>query len=120
MRYEDITAWTKVHNLILNRVAMINQTHGIDYGWGAPGICTVCYSRGWYTCAYSGIDLCTWHVYDLHSTDAAFRKVDHLDEALWPVTRTSQRAASRLSTFRNAESVEGRSYTCHVHRSMPE
>ena len=88
MRFEDVTAWTKVHNLILNRVAMINQTHGTDYGWSAGCVCTVRYDRGWYTCAYSGIDLCTWHVYDLHSTDSAFRKVDSLDAALWLVRVT--------------------------------
>ena len=88
MRYEDVTVWTNVHNLILNRVAMINQTHGKDYGWGHDCVCSVRYSRGWYTCSYSGIDLCTWHVYDLPSTDAAFDKLDHFDRALWLVRVT--------------------------------
>ena len=77
----------KRHNLLLNRVAIINQLHGCQYVFDAGNPCVV---RGYgrsYEVYYGGDLLTTWDIADTATLDAAFRRVDSLADALWLVRR---------------------------------
>lgn len=87
MNIYEMNNWTKKHDLLLNRIAMVNQIHGCDYGWCCGAPCIVTYSKGWYVCDYFGMRLCAWASYDVPSLDAAFSKVDSLADSLWLIRR---------------------------------
>jgi len=77
----------KRHDLLLNRVAIINQMHGCQYDYLAGNPCEVRHTGRWYECYYGGDLLTTWDVLDSATLDAAFRRVDSLADALWLVRR---------------------------------
>ncbi len=79
--------WSRTHDKLLNRIAIVNQIHGCRYDYSVGNPCTVRYARGAYVCEYGGAELCAWGVYDLSSLDAAYAKVDALADALWLVRR---------------------------------
>lgn len=77
----------KRHDLLLNRVAIINQTHGCQYDFLAGNPCEV-RSRGrWYEVYYGGDLLTSWDILDTATLDAAFVRVDALADAVWLVRR---------------------------------
>lgn len=82
-----VIKWVKKHDILLNRIAIINEIHGCKYDYSPANPCTVTYRLGCYTCTYAGDVLCAWDAYDLVSLDAAFARVDALSDALWLVRR---------------------------------
>ena len=83
----DMERWTKKHDLLLNRIAVINQIHGCQYDHSCGNPCAVSYRLGTYSCIYAGDVLTTWRVYDLPSVDSALVLVDSLSDALWRIRR---------------------------------
>lgn len=86
MSYEDMGVWHDVHDLILNRCAIINQIHGCAYDWCYGNPCTVRYSRGWYECVYCGNVIDRPAGYHVDSADMAYSQIDGLCDALWLVS----------------------------------
>lgn len=82
-----VIKWLKRHDILLNRIAIINEIHGCRYDYSPANPCTVSYRLGHYTCTYAGDTLCSWLAYDLPSLDDAFACVDALCDALWLVRR---------------------------------
>lgn len=77
----------KTHELVLNRIAVINQIHGCAYGHGVGYPCCVRSGLGgWYVCTYGGAVVCRWRDCDL-SVDDAMRRLEALSDALWLVAR---------------------------------
>lgn len=88
MKIYQMNDWMKRHELLLNRIAIVNQIHGCSYDWSVGNPCTVRYVRGWYVCDYCGECLCAWCVYDFPSLDAAMSRVSSLADALWLLRRS--------------------------------
>lgn len=86
MKIEQMSIWMKRHNLLLNRIAIINQIHGCHYGYCVGYPCTVRYERGWYICSYNGNAICSWAMYDYTTLDSSYDLVDSLCNALWLVS----------------------------------
>lgn len=87
MKIEQMNMWIDKHDLLLNRIAIVNQIHGCNYDYSYGNPCTVRFCRGWYTCDYFGNRLCAWRVYDFPSLDVAYDRVDSLADTLWLVRR---------------------------------
>lgn len=87
MKIEQMNMWIDKHDLLLNRIAIVNQIHGCNYDYSFWNPCTVKYLRGWYVCDYLGTRLCEWCVYDFPSLERAYDRVDSLADALWLIRR---------------------------------
>lgn len=77
----------KKHDLLLNRVAIINQTHGCQYDYLAGNPCEVRNAGRLYECYYGGDLLTAWDVLDISTLDSAFAVLDALSDAVWLVRR---------------------------------
>lgn len=77
----------KKHDLLLNRIAIINQTHGCRYDYLAGNPCEVRNTGRWYECYYGGDLLTSWDVLDVSTLDSAFAALDALADAVWLVRR---------------------------------
>ena len=83
MKYDDLDAWTRVYDLLVNRVKIINQILG-------SVVVRIQYKRGTYVCMVCDSKLCDFRIYDLASIDAAFAAVDGLSDGLWLLNRTGR------------------------------
>lgn len=87
MTYEEVSNWTDKHNLIANRVKIINQVlEGVHEGFvGTP--CVVKYRRGCYRVLFFGVCLVEYRVYQVESVENAFLRVDAVCDSLWYMSR---------------------------------
>lgn len=85
--YACMVRWSAQHDLLINRVGVINEIHGCSHHVGFGNPCRVYWSDGGYVCEYAGVVLCRWRLYDLDSLDSAFSVVDSLADSLWLVRR---------------------------------
>lgn len=83
LRYADVCRWTKVHNLIVNRISIINQIHGCRYDGLVTNPCKLKRRDGHYVVDYCGEEMARWLLYDVDTVESAFRVVDRLSRALW-------------------------------------
>ena len=90
MGYADVVDWTRLVDIIENRVSIINQIMGARYDSCLDNPCILRYRRGEYVCTYCGETYATWHVYDLDTTRRAFERIDALSDALWLAFRTGR------------------------------
>lgn len=86
MTYEDMDYYTRVFNLIFNRVGIINQILGCRYDFDASNPCVVRHVGHEWRVDYYGSCVASWHIWDLPGIESAFARVDALDDALW-ITR---------------------------------
>lgn len=89
----DMNRWTEKHDLILNRIAIINQIHGCRYDYEATNACVVSRDGVWYYCSYFGCELCRWRRYDLDGVSSVFDKLDAMADVLWRVRRAGMLVA---------------------------
>lgn len=87
---EQYNANVCTHDLIVNRIGIVNQIHGCAYGWGYDNPCNLSYASGVYFCRYFGLDLCTWSLKDSDSVGLAFDVLDALAATLWLVRRAGK------------------------------
>ena len=88
--YDEITEWTNVFDIVVNRVNIINQTLGADcLGYrGSPVV--IVYRKGLYVCKVCGANYATWRVYDLHSIRTALDRIDSLADGIWYLMRSGR------------------------------
>lgn len=85
--YAVMSRWTSKHDLLMNRVGIINEIHGCAHHTGLGNPCRVWWDSGGYVCEYLGSELCRWRLYDLDGLSAAYGRVDALADALWRIRR---------------------------------
>lgn len=83
--YACMSRWSAQHDLLINRVGVINEIHGCLHHVGIGNPCRVYWCNGGYVCEYCGSVLCRWGLYDVAACDAAFFVVDSLADALWRI-----------------------------------
>lgn len=83
----DALRWTKLHDLIINRLGVANQILGCRYDFSSDNPCVLRTSRGWYVCEVNGMELCSWRRYDESTTRRALARVDALAGLLWSARR---------------------------------
>lgn len=83
MTYKELKDWTNLHDLILNRVQVINDMHGCKYPQNVANPCKVKYHGGWYSVYYCGSLIGAWKMYEMNSTMRTYRTVDLLQDCLW-------------------------------------
>lgn len=83
LTYADVVDWTRKHDLIANRVALINQMHGCQYDYSGGNPCVMRYHGGWYEVVYCGTQVACWNLYDVPSVNYAFERIDVLNDILW-------------------------------------
>lgn len=76
MTFDEVNAWVRRFDLILNRIKVINQLMG-------ERVCKVSFRHGVYRVTLAGSLLATFGVYDLPSVDQAFIYVDAWSDAAW-------------------------------------
>lgn len=79
MTYESMRMWVKAHDLIMNRVKVINAITG--------DACSVRCRRGVYTMCLWGRETAKWRAYDMHSVNQTLEVATALYRALWDVRR---------------------------------
>lgn len=81
--YEKSVAYAKVHELCLNRVAIINQILGCrhDYMHGNP--CNIYIHGSTHTVELFGNRITSWKRWDLEGCKRAFQDLDFAQEIIW-------------------------------------
>lgn len=88
MKYPDVCEWTRLYDLIENRVSVINQMLGARYDRCLENPCLVKYRRGEYSCLICGIEFCAWRIYDLDTTRRAMDRLEALNDGIWYLVRS--------------------------------
>lgn len=87
MTYEEVRIWTDKHNLIANRVKVINQILGARYENSCDNPCVIEYRRGRYRVLFCGVCFAEYGVYKERQAIEALKRLDALNDALWYMSR---------------------------------
>lgn len=90
LAYEEVTAWTENHDLILNRVGIANQILGCRFDHAPENPLVVERRRGAYVCKVGGGLFSGWKLYDAKSSEEALAAIDAFKEGLWLLSRTGR------------------------------
>ena len=85
----DSEKWAKLHNLILNRIAIINQIHLCRFDYCNTNPCSMKKERGRFVALYDGEPLASWGK-DLDSVSYAFELVDSFADCCWRIRRAGR------------------------------
>lgn len=88
MTYEQADLWARMHDLIYNRVSVVNQLLGARYDGCRENPLQVVYEHGRYRCVLCGEDYASFGVYDLDTTQRALDRIDALQDGLWLLVRS--------------------------------
>lgn len=83
MTYEDVSRYTDLHDLIVNRVSLCNQLLGCKYDNSLDNPVLLRHAKGSYSVTIKGAMFATWHVYDLQQVEVAYNRLDGLYNGLW-------------------------------------
>lgn len=86
--YGVVKDWTNAHELIQNRIAVVNQLHGCRYDNGATNPCKLRSCGDVYIALYCGVAVASWKLYDVESARYALSHVDRLQDVIWQGRRT--------------------------------
>ena len=98
MDYENVCAWTKKFDLIINRISIINQTLGARYDAALDNPCVLVSKRGNYQVNVCGVRFACFRSYDLQSTVDALKRLDALSDGLWYLMRSPEFTNYQLTT----------------------
>lgn len=87
MDYATACDWLRLHDVILNRVSIVNQLLGARYEGCSDNPLFIRCKRGVYTLSVCGADYVSWRAYDLDTTDVAYRMIDGLKRGIWLLGR---------------------------------
>lgn len=87
MKYEQVFAWTKVYNLVVNRVKAVNHMLGGTYDGCLDNPVRLVMKRGRYNVMLWDEVLASFGVYDLDSTQHAFEMLDFANDVIWQIRR---------------------------------
>lgn len=90
MTYETLDLWSRLFDLLANRVSMINIALGARYGHAPESACKIVYKRGCYTCEVCGEPFATFRIYDVDALEEAYRAVDILKHGVWLLGRSGR------------------------------
>ena len=90
MRYEDVSNWSRLFELIANRVSVINQVLGARFDGDMSNPVHLSYERGRYVCEVCGVPFVDFAVYDLEATSSAFARIDDLSDGIWLLNRSGR------------------------------
>ena len=76
-------AWQRKHDLIVNRVGIMNQIVGCRYDLKSDNPYAIVYEHGSYTFTYFATPVVSWKVYDLAQVDHAFEVADAWSQCTW-------------------------------------
>lgn len=79
MRYAELSAWVRVHNLVMNRVKCMNDV--------TEDLFTVRGKGPTYRLSFAGSEVVTWRAYDMESCERALAACDALLDVLWNARR---------------------------------
>lgn len=79
MVFDDMRRWVRLHDLVMNRVKVINGVTG--------DACTVSGHGGRYTMRLYGRKILEWRAYDLSSVEDALLVSTAVFDALWDARR---------------------------------
>ena len=83
----DMCEWTRVDELLANRVSIANQILGARYDGDLSNPVRVVSFRGGRRVMLCGERFCEYLMYDLQSIRDAFARVDALSDSLWLLRR---------------------------------
>lgn len=85
--YEVLVPWTKAHELIKNRVGIVNELLGYRYHFDAHNALVLDWSDGRWRLVFDGIQKCEYRVYDLDTVRPALEWVKSFADACWMLRR---------------------------------
>lgn len=87
MTFEQMGIWTKTHDLVRNRMRVLNQILGCRYDESPENPARLEYRHGTYRVRFCGRIVAEWRVYDLQSVQTAFERLDAMSDAFWQARR---------------------------------
>ena len=87
MRYEDLSNFARISDLIVNRVSVVNQILGARFDGDMSNPARVVGIRGGRRVTLCGEPFCEFRNYDLDSASDAFARVNALCDSLWLLRR---------------------------------
>lgn len=83
LTFSQCVRWSKTHDLIANRVAIVNQMHGCRYDNCVGNPCVLRHLGGLYEVRYCDTVVASYALYDLNTANKALGTVDKLNDVLW-------------------------------------
>lgn len=77
--YDDLRAWCKTHELIVNRCKVINDV--------TLDLADIRERNGGYSLRLFGREVARWRIYDLRSVEDAYQRADAVFRVLWDARR---------------------------------
>lgn len=88
MDYATACEWLELHNVVVNRISIVNQILGARYDGCMENPLLLTCNRGDYVLRVCGVEYVSWHAYDLASTRDAYGVVESLKRGLWLLRRS--------------------------------
>lgn len=82
-KIEDMRHWCRQHDLMQNRVSVMNQMHNCRYARNCANPCQLRHRGGTYDVEVYGEVVTTYGLYDVDGTAAALATMDMLTRLLW-------------------------------------
>ena len=79
----QMNAWVRNHDLILNRLLIINQLHGCRYDRCSTNPCGLRHRGGTYDVEMYGVVVASYGLYDVSGVEDALALVDMLARLSW-------------------------------------
>lgn len=87
MRFEDMTEYTKVFDLVCNKVSLINQVLGCRYDFDVRNPCRVLHVMGVWRVVLFGRVLAEWRPWDVSGVRSALSSAQVAFDVLWDARR---------------------------------
>lgn len=90
MTVHDITRWSKLYDLVLNRVGIANQLFGCRYDFASDNPMVITKCHGIYSVSYLDSEVASFAVNDLDGVSSALQVLDQWSRCLWLLSRSGR------------------------------
>ena len=87
LTYADMVDWARLHDLIANRVGIVNQLLGCRYAVSPTNPMGVRRDGSQYEVLCDGAVLASYGVWDVDGIRTAYELVDHWSDCVWQLSR---------------------------------
>lgn len=90
LTYDQVSSWTDCHDLIVNRVAIMNQILGCRYDHSPDNPFVLERRRKGYVCKVCDAAYESWDLYNAIEAERALCSIESLKEGLWLLNRSGR------------------------------
>lgn len=83
MSYYDEIDFIRIHNLIINRISVINQLCGVPFDGLSDALLSLRYKHGNYSLYFFGVHAFDYRIYDLDMAKRVYEGLCYLEYFVW-------------------------------------